>query len=153
MAWLQPDLKLLVMLREPASRFYSAYTYYNRRYRIYEKYGPQNPASFGRMAKAEVSLFDDCRRNHSARRCARSLFYPVLLHQSLKLAYLPCLLIKAWPSQAQQLVKGLYALFLHDWIYSFPSSQILVLRLEDYDAWLPAHLKVVMSFLSLSEPS
>ncbi|KAL1514621.1 hypothetical protein AB1Y20_003715 [Prymnesium parvum] len=127
MAWLQPALKLLVMLREPAARYYSAYTYYNRRYRIYESYGPQGPRSFGRMALADMRRFDECRRTHSARRCGRSLFY-----------------------QAQQLVKGLYSLFLRDWVCSFPPPQLLVIRLEDYEAAPRVHLAAVIGFLSLS---
>ena len=35
------------MLREPGARFFSAYTYYNKRYRIYSHYGPQGAAEAG----------------------------------------------------------------------------------------------------------
>jgi len=82
------------------------------------------------MALAEVGKFGACRRTRSARRCARSLFY-----------------------EAQQLIKGLYALFLRDWLSSFDPSQLLLLRLEDYDAAPAAHLRAVLTFLSLTQPT
>ena len=118
--WLQPQVKLLLMLREPSQRYYSAYWYYNKRYAIYERYGPLGAAAFARMAEADVKAFTRCREGpspaaassatrgggsegrggrgaggggHTARRCARRTFH-----------------------EAQQLVKGLYSLFLEPWL-------------------------------------
>lgn len=129
LAWLQPQLRLLMMLREPGARYFSAYWYYNKRYRIYAAHGPLSAASFDSMARSEVATFGACRAHHSLRRCARTQF-----------------------DAAQQLVKGLYAAFLPDWLGAFPPEQLLVLRLEDYEAKPEAHLRGVLDFLGLSPP-
>jgi N-acetylgalactosamine 4-sulfate 6-O-sulfotransferase len=128
--WLTPSVRLLVMLREPSERYYSAYTYYHKRYRIYSRFGPTGAASFHRMALADIGAFSSCREGGaSARRCARTVY-----------------------REAEQLVKGLYALFLESWLDAFPPSQLLVLRLEDYESSLEGHLRAVMSFLRLPHP-
>ena len=129
--WLQPSTKLLLMLREPGSRYYSAYRYYNKRYKIYERYGPNGPAAFGKMVLADVGAFSKCRLNegNSARRCARIVYH-----------------------EAEQLVKGMYSLFLEGWLDVFPADQLLVVRLEDYDAQLERHLDLVLKFLGLPPP-
>ena len=129
LAWLQPQLRLLLMLREPGARYFSAYWYYNKRYRIYAAHGPLSAASFDRMARAEVAAFGACRALHSLRRCARTQY-----------------------DAAQQLVKGLYAAFLPDWLGAFPPEQLLVLRLEDYEAEPAAHLRGALRFLGLPPP-
>ena len=130
MGWLQPAARLLVMLREPAARYYSAYHYYNRRYAIYERYGPTGPAAFDKMVQVDVSAFRRCRSSGATvRRCARQTFY-----------------------EAQQLVKGVYAPFLEPWLASFPPTSLLVLRLEDYEASLAAHLAAVLDFLRMPRP-
>ena len=67
LAWLQPSLRMVLMLREPGERYFSAYSYYNRRYRIYDHYGPRGalcstrwcarrPAPLTRAAPATRSL-------------------------------------------------------------------------------------------------
>ena len=73
--WLQPSARVLLMLREPGARYFSAYGYYNLRYRVYRRYGPHGAASFGRMVDTEVDAFTRCRdEGATARRCARGLF-------------------------------------------------------------------------------
>ena len=131
MRWLQPNVRLVAMLREPGSRYYSAYRYYNKRYRIYEKFGPTGAHAFHKMVDDDIRHWSDCREDGStARRCARKLF-----------------------SQAEQLIKGLYAIFLESWLSAFPPSQLLIIRLEDYERDLEAHLANVLTFLRLEQPS
>ena len=107
-----------------------AYLYYNRRYNIYERFGPQGAASFGAMAEREVGTFSRCRRESTARRCARTLFH-----------------------EAQQLVKGIYSIPLEAWLATFPPEQLLVARLEDYQRSLEAHLQATLAFLGLPPPT
>jgi len=130
LAWLQPDVRLIVMFREPAARYYSAYNYYDRRYRIYaRRFGPTGPAAFAAMVGSDLGAFMHCRLTATARRCARSLF-----------------------EQVEQLAKGLYAIFLEPWLTAFPSEQMLILRLDDYEYAPAAHLRTVLAFLSLNKP-
>ena len=129
LAWLQPSLRMVLMLREPGERYFSAYSYYNRRYRIYDHYGPRGAQGFDAMVRAETGAFDACRARHSERRCARTLF-----------------------SRCEQLIKGMYSVFLVEWSAAFPREQTLVLRLEDYRADLPRCLRAVLRFLRLPRP-
>ena len=128
--WLQPSARVLLMLREPGARYFSAYGYYNLRYRVYRRYGPHGAASFGRMVDTEVDAFTRCRdEGATARRCARGLF-----------------------GVAEQLIKGLYAVFLGDWVGAFPRERLLVIRLEDYTERLAEHMAAVFRFLALPTP-
>ena len=130
LAWVQPQLRLVLMLREPGPRYFSAYWYYHKRYGIYRAFGPLSAASFDRMARHEAARFEACAARHGTRRCARTHF-----------------------DGAQQLVKGLYAAVLPDWLGAFPPEQFLVLRLEDYEASPAPHLRATLSFLGLPPPS
>ena len=130
LAWLQPQLRMVIMLREPGARYFSAYWYYHKRYGIYRAFGPLSAASFDRMARHEAARFEACAARHAERRCARTQF-----------------------DGAQQLVKGLYAAFLPDWLGAFPPEQFLTLRLEDYEASPAPHLRATLSFLGLPSPS
>ena len=130
LAWVQPQLRMVVMLREPGPRYFSAYWYYHKRYNIYRAFGPLSAASFDRMARHEAARFQACAARHAARRCARAHF-----------------------EGAQQLVKGLYATVLPDWLGAFPPEQFLVLRLEDYEAAPAPHLRATLAFLGLPPPS
>lgn len=96
---------------------------------ILKRTGELNASSFERMAREETSAFRRCEALHSRRRCVRSHY-----------------------SSAQQFVKGMYAVFLQDWVASFPSRQLLLVRLEDHRAALPASLRAVLAFLRLPQP-
>lgn len=47
----------------------------------------------------------------------------------------------------QQLVKGMYAEFLNDWLSSFPRDQMLFLRNEDYKVTQQEHMESIFQFL------
>lgn len=49
----QPDMKVIVMLRDPVDRMYSAYWYYGCLYNIYEPWG-MSDAGFDKWAKASA---------------------------------------------------------------------------------------------------
>jgi N-acetylgalactosamine 4-sulfate 6-O-sulfotransferase len=131
LGWLQPNARLILMVREPSSRYYSAYWYYDRRYRIYSRrFGRTGADAFAKMVTTDVAEFSSCRQTSTARRCARSTFYV-----------------------AEQLVKGMYSLFLEPWLATFPASQLLVLRVEDYRDAPTLHIRQLLAFLSLPKPS
>jgi hypothetical protein len=119
----QPDMKIVVILREPVSRMYSAFWYYGCLYG-----NPSSivtPESFHSSVEEEVHTVTTCvERGSSMRKCARQSY-----------------------GTAQQLVKGMYAAFAPDWLAVYPPEQIMWIRAEDYYAdersrlqvWLPGH--------------
>lgn len=104
----QPDMKVIVMMREPISRMYSAYWYYGC---LYGRTGePLTAEAFDSIARREVGVVRACLTlGASMRQCARENF-----------------------SHAQQLVKGMYAAFAPDWLALYPDEQIMWIRAEDY---------------------
>eukprot|EP00965_Chrysotila_dentata_P100085 3306936-Pleurochrysis_carterae.AAC.1 len=84
------------------------------------------------MAQHDLSLFRACLRAPLAthRGCARSLY-----------------------SEAEQLVKGLYALLLPSWTAAFDARQILLVRLDDYRDRMEGTLRAILAFLRLDVPS
>jgi hypothetical protein len=114
----QPDMKLVVIMREPVERMYSAYWYYGCMYGIHSENG-LSADGFDSVAVRELSIMNQCLdSNKPIRRCARELFH-----------------------SAQQLVKGIYAAFVPDWLAVYPRDQIMWIRAEDYYANERAHLK------------
>uniref|UniRef100_A0A7S3R6I9 Sulfotransferase n=1 Tax=Dunaliella tertiolecta TaxID=3047 RepID=A0A7S3R6I9_DUNTE len=51
----------------------------------------------------------------------------------------------------QQLVKGMYAEFMDDWLKHFPREQLLILRYEDYTRAQVNHLDALFKFLGLND--
>ena len=49
----------------------------------------------------------------------------------------------------QQLVKGMYAEFLGEWLAAFPRDQLLFLRNEDYKVAQREHMDAVFGFLGV----
>ena len=45
-----------------------------------------------------------------------------------------------------------YASFLEPWLSAYPSGQLLVLRLDDYERAPKEHLRAVLAFLGLTRP-
>ncbi|WIA17127.1 hypothetical protein OEZ85_014020 [Tetradesmus obliquus] len=120
----QPYLRLIVMLRDPVDRYYSAYHYY----KWWEKEERQPTADdFHAHALREMQQWRDCVAAADLATCVRR--------------YNP-----------QQLVKGMYSQFLQDWLVHFLRHQLLLLRYEDYKAALPQHLEAVLQFLDVSPP-
>ncbi|KAF6246275.1 P-loop containing nucleoside triphosphate hydrolase protein, partial [Scenedesmus sp. NREL 46B-D3] len=120
----QPYLRLIVMLRDPVDRYYSAYHYY----RWWEQEQRQLTADdFHAHALREMQQWRDCVAAAGLSTCVRRY-------------------------QPQQLVKGMYSQFLQDWLAHFPRHQLLLLRYEDYKAALPQHLEAVLQFLEVSMP-
>ena len=56
----QPEMRVVVMLRDPVARMYSAFWYYGCLYNVYKDYG-MTPRGFDRLAKARPPLPPACR--------------------------------------------------------------------------------------------
>jgi N-acetylgalactosamine 4-sulfate 6-O-sulfotransferase len=125
----QPEMKLIVIMRDPVQRMHSAYWYYGCMYGVHSKDG-LSPEGFDTVAQSELSAMNKCLDSHkSIRRCARELFHT-----------------------AQQLVKGIYAAFVPDWLAVYPRDQIMWIRAEDYYVNERAHLQAWPTYpLFLSE--
>ena len=117
-----PYLRLIVMLRDPGDRLYSAYHYY----RWWDAgLPPPTPADFHNRTAAGVAAWRACEAKFGARACARRY-------------------------EPEQLVKGMYAEFLPDWLAHWPRAQLLFLRFEDYARAREAHVRAALAHLGIT---
>lgn len=118
----QPYQRLIVLFREPVSRYYSAFHYYGHR----KSEAFKSPEKFHERATQEIERWKDCVARSGTKTCIKR--------------YDP-----------QQLIKGMYSEFVEAWTSVFPRDQILFMRNEDYQSEPRAHLKAVMKFLGLRD--
>jgi N-acetylgalactosamine 4-sulfate 6-O-sulfotransferase len=126
LAALQPTLRMVALLRNPTERLLSAFHYY----RHYAVIHGATPAGFHAFAQAQLEAFASACPDGASRLECRQRGY----------------------SRAEQLTKGLYALFLPDFWASFPRNQLLVLSTELYGNATEASLARVLSHLELEKP-
>ncbi|XP_049592810.1 carbohydrate sulfotransferase 15 isoform X1 [Syngnathus scovelli] len=117
----QPDAKIIIMLRNPVERLYSDYLYF--------KTANKSAEDFHQKVVESVQLFQSCLSASSLRSCV----YSTGLSNSMPV----------------RLNLGIYIVFLLDWLTVFHREQILVLRLEDYAANLLGTLEKVFNFLNV----
>ncbi|KAF7663700.1 hypothetical protein LDENG_00204720 [Lucifuga dentata] len=117
----QPDTKIIIMLRDPVERLYSDYLYF--------KMANKSAEDFHQKVLESVQLFQSCLSERSLRSC----IYNTSLSNAMPV----------------RLNLGMYIVFLLDWLTVFHREQILVLRLEDYAANLKVTIKKVFDFLSV----
>ena len=82
------------------------------------------PEEFHQTAVKEVEEWNACVADQGQAKCVR-LYNP------------------------QQLVKGMYAEFIGEWLSSFPRDQLLFLRNEDYKVAQREHMEAVFGFLGV----
>ncbi|XP_067225954.1 carbohydrate sulfotransferase 15-like isoform X2 [Chanodichthys erythropterus] len=115
----QPDARLIAILRDPVERLYSDYLYF----------GTSNKSAldFHQKVCESLRLFDACLRDAGLRACVYSstLYY----------------------AMSVRLQVGLYVVFILDWLSVFSRDQLLVLRLEDHAANLTHSMNRVFHFL------
>uniref|UniRef100_A0A667XM42 Sulfotransferase n=1 Tax=Myripristis murdjan TaxID=586833 RepID=A0A667XM42_9TELE len=117
----QPNAKIIIMLRDPVERLYSDYLYF--------KMANKSVEDFHQKVIESVRLFQSCLSETSLRSCV----YNTSLSNAMPV----------------RLNLGMYIVFLLDWLTVFHREQILVLRLEDYAANLRVTIKKVFNFLSV----
>ncbi|XP_071509037.1 carbohydrate sulfotransferase 15-like [Diadema antillarum] len=124
---IQPDAKLLVILREPVSRLYSGYLYF-------EDSSRKSPEHFHQEVTMAISKFNSCREKLSYRACAYS---PDQVHHG----------------NFARILIGLYAVFTRDWLRAFPREQLKIVRMEDWQINCTGILTDIFSFLTLGNLS
>ncbi|KAM9364057.1 carbohydrate sulfotransferase 15-like isoform 2-T2 [Pholidichthys leucotaenia] len=117
----QPDAKIIIMLRDPVERLYSDYLYF--------KMANKSAEDFHQKVIESVQLFQSCLSERTLRSCVYSTGLSNAMPVRLNL--------------------GLYIVFLLDWLTVFHREQIFVLRLEDYATNLKTTVKKVFDFLSV----
>ncbi|KAK9829104.1 hypothetical protein WJX72_003914 [[Myrmecia] bisecta] len=125
----QPDMKLIVMLRNPVDRMYSAFWYYGCLYGIYKHLG-MDAEGFHKLVEGEVGKMQACQETASAKVCAARLFH-----------------------EAQQLIKGMYSVVLQDWRDVYASDQLMMINTAQYQSDEEQTLRDVVDFLGLERPS
>ena len=126
LAALQPRLRMVALLRNPRERLLSAFHYY----RHYAVIHGATPAGFHAFALGQVDAFRSaCADAASPLECRQRGY-----------------------ARAEQLTKGLYALFLPDFWAAFPREQLLILRTELYGTATEASLARVLGHLDLEKP-
>lgn len=121
----QPDAKIIIMLRDPVERLYSDYLYF--------KMANKSAEDFHQKVIESVQLFKSCLSARSLRSCV----YNTSLSNAMPV----------------RLNLGMYIVFLLDWLTVFHRDQILALRLEDYAANLTVTIQRVFDFLSVGPVS
>ncbi|XP_078616278.1 carbohydrate sulfotransferase 15-like [Branchiostoma floridae x Branchiostoma japonicum] len=123
----QPDAKFILTLRNPTEMLYSDYLYWKG---IHVN---RSNTDFHARTTLTIRIFRQCLKNHSVRSCA----YEVETD-------LPS-------SGTVRLRRGLYEVYLRDWLSVFPREQILVQRLEDHSKDPNKTMTRVLNFLDLGQ--
>eukprot|EP00058_Branchiostoma_floridae_P005306 XP_002590794.1 hypothetical protein BRAFLDRAFT_78209 [Branchiostoma floridae] len=122
----QPNAKFILTLRNPTERLYSDYLFWKF---LYVK---RSNEDFHARVILSLRIFRQCLRNNSVRSCA----YGVSETED--------------PTAGTvRLRRGLYEVYLRDWLSIFPRDQILVQRLEDHSKDPNTTMTRVLNFLDL----
>lgn len=95
---------------------------------------------FASWAREAIAAFQKCSSKYSDRTCA-------LYFESLEIEYEDVFY------HADQLIKGMYSIFMEDWITAFPLQNFVVIRAEDYYERPRPALQRVFKLLNVSQPS
>ncbi|CAL8368956.1 unnamed protein product [Gadus morhua 'NCC'] len=121
----QPNAKIIIMLRDPVERLYSDYLYF--------KVANKSMEDFHQKVIDSLQLFQACLLNSTLRYCV----YNTDLSNAMPV----------------RLNLGMYVVFLLDWFTVFQKDQILILPLEEYAANLGATIQKVFEFLNVGSLS
>ncbi|XP_021357534.1 carbohydrate sulfotransferase 15-like [Mizuhopecten yessoensis] len=116
-----PDVKLLVILRNPVDRLYSDYLYFSPN----EK---KSAKSFHNKVTRSIKDFNKCLTKKSLRHCVYTGF-----------------------TAEERLFIGLYAVYLKDWMNIYPRKQLLVLSLDEYSTNPSMAMSKIFKFLDLRD--
>lgn len=118
-----PDVKLILMLRDPVERLYSDYLYFNTKNKSADDF--HNAISYA------IEVYHNCSVKHGVRGCVYNLAVANRVRVRLRV--------------------GLYSVYLQDWLKVFPRDQFLILKLEDYSENQLLYIKQINKFLGLRE--
>ncbi|XP_046330463.2 carbohydrate sulfotransferase 15-like [Haliotis rufescens] len=123
---LNPRARLIIILRNPTTRLYSSYFQKAKLYR--SKVSKQG---FHDLVVKEIANFKTCLTSQSFRGCC----YNYSLSNSF--------------TEALDVRRGIYHVFMSDWMKLFPRDQIHVIKFEDYIKNEKTHLAEIFKFLKL----
>ncbi|KAL3864864.1 hypothetical protein ACJMK2_006514 [Sinanodonta woodiana] len=122
---LLPDVKLILIVRNPTDRLYSDYLYFTET--------NKSAMNFHKAVVKATNLYNNCTRMRSVRECVYDEHLAMKSESRLRL--------------------GLYSVYLDDWLRVFERNQILILRLEDYAVNREHTMKNIFKFLKLRDLS
>ncbi|CAC5410827.1 CHST15 [Mytilus coruscus] len=124
---LYPDMKFIIILRNPIDRLYSDYFFLNL--------SKQTPDAFDEAVRSSLLILNECYRINSLRKC----LYDANLHHK-------------WNEQTR-IHLGFYYVYLLEWFNVFPRDQFIVLRTEDISKDMSLYMSKLYKFLGADELS
>ncbi|CAI9718645.1 carbohydrate sulfotransferase 15-like [Octopus vulgaris] len=118
-----PDIKIIVLLRNPIERLFSDYLYFGKLNKSVE--------NFHERVVDTIALYENCFKNETLRKCAYDSKLGLLSGVRLRI--------------------GLYWVYLKDWFRIFPVKNFLIIRSEDYKRCVLCVFKKVFRFLGLKK--
>lgn len=123
---LMPDLKIIIILRDPVVRLYSDYLYVSK--------GNRSAEGFHQEVVREINSFQNCRRTNTIRYCVfRNTFDQTNVTSKARLQ------------------NGFYAVYIEEYMKLFPREQFHITRLEDYGKNKSQVMKGIFHFLDLRD--
>ncbi|XP_011682709.1 carbohydrate sulfotransferase 15 [Strongylocentrotus purpuratus] len=121
----QPNAKIILMVRDPTVRANSWYWYSGHR--------RNNDTQFHNFVVKQIGCLKDCIKKHNIRYCAYASTCPYKLIPELQ--------------------AGLYYVYARDWMNAFSRDGVLVIRLEDWQADPLRVHRQLFNFLDLEQLS
>lgn len=140
-----PNVKLLVILRNPVTRLYSSYNMFRL------KKGRHNPTDFHQRVVKSIEWWHNCTelKKLPRRRCMYGNIPEMPPNTEKDLG-------NRWDGETNvanystEIRKSMYAIILKDWLSVFPKEQFLVLKTEEYSQKpVDTFNNVVLPFLNM----
>ncbi|CAL1528588.1 unnamed protein product [Lymnaea stagnalis] len=131
LAKVNPKAKIMMLMREPVSRAFSDYLYFQRRMNK-----EQSLDQFHNWTVNFITKFESCRRHNSLRYCT---YVDVRFRTGV--------------FDRARLELGLYHVHITEWFKRFPRDQFLFLRSETYSSDPVSTLRRVYDFLGVAQLS
>ena len=116
-----PQAKIILILRNPTLRLYSDYLAFTKK--------GKHPKLFHDIVEKDISYMQRCIITFSERACSYNYNNGKMM---------------------TSLYKGMYIIFIEDWLKVYPKEQVYILRLEDYTKNKLAELNNIFNFLGVS---
>ncbi|XP_060074896.1 carbohydrate sulfotransferase 15-like [Ylistrum balloti] len=121
-----PNLKIIIILRNPVTRLYSDYLYVTK--------GVRSPEGFHEEVLREINWFQNCSRLHDIRYC---VFRNSFEERNV--------------TSKARLQNGFYGVFIEEYMKLFSREQFHVIRLEDYAIHKTEVMAGIFRFLNLRD--
>ena len=133
LSYLQPDAKMIVILRNPVAATYSAYKFSSER-------SLASPAHFDGCVKKSASMFLKCVGDYTVKKC-------VIKMPSEYAMEVPPMCISVFKA----LLQGHYHVFLEEWMQYFRRDNFYITATEHYSRGTRGNIQRVWQFLGLRD--